>query len=253
MNKKVLVTGSTRGIGRAIAEKFHTQGWNVVITARGEKEINDVTSHFCEKRKNSAIGIKADLALATEIILLKEEIEKNWLNLDCIVFNIGSGSGTKGLSTTAAENERILRINFLDVTKTCDALLPLIKKKANSRIIFIGSIAQEINVNAPISYAYAKRALSNYAVSKSMELASQNISVNVINPGHILTKDGVWERKMLNSKDEFSKFVSEKIPLGKIGQPEEVADLTFAMVNNEFSNYLTGASITVDGGATLSY
>jgi NAD(P)-dependent dehydrogenase (short-subunit alcohol dehydrogenase family) len=251
MAKKVLVTGSTKGIGKAVAEKFHSQGWGVGITARGQTEISEITTVFNQKRQKSAIGIKADLSSVVETINLKHHLEQEWQELDCIVFNVGSGSGTKGLISTSEENELSLRTNYLDVVRTFRHLQSLINKEVGGSIVFIGSIAQEVNVKAPISYSYAKRALNNFALAQSVELASKKISVNSINPGHILTKDGVWERKMQNNKVEFEKFISQNIPLGRIGQVDDVAELVFLTANNDFGKYLTGAQITLDGGTSL--
>ena len=151
MAKKVLVTGSTKGIGKAVAEKFHSQGWNVGITARGQEEISEITNLFNQKRQNSAIGIKADLSSKEETNNLKNHLEREWQEIDCIVFNVGSGSGTKGLTSTSEENELLLRTNFIDVVRSFRVLLPLVKKEMGASLIFIGSIAQEINVNAPVT------------------------------------------------------------------------------------------------------
>ena len=252
MAKKVLVTGSTKGIGKAIAEKFHSQGWDVGITARGQTEINEIVNLFNQKRQNSAIGVKADLSSKDEIINLKHRLEQEWKEIDCIVFNVGSGSGTKGLTSTFEENILSFRTNYLDVVRTFRHLQSLMNKEMGGSIVFIGSIAQEVNVNAPISYSYAKRALNNFALAQSLEFASRKISVNLINPGHILTKNGIWERKMQNSKEEFEKFISQNIPLGRIGQVEDVAELVFLTANNDFRKYLTGTRITLDGGTSLT-
>jgi 3-oxoacyl-[acyl-carrier protein] reductase len=252
MAKKVLVTGSTKGIGKAIAEKFHSQGWDVGITARGQTEINETVNLFNQKRQNSAIGVKADLSSKDEIINLKHRLEQEWKEIDCIVFNVGSGSGTKGLTSTFEENILSFRTNYLDVVRTFRHLKSLMNKEMGGSIVFIGSIAQEVNVNAPISYSYAKRALNNFALAQSLEFASRKISVNLINPGHILTKNGIWERKMQNSKEEFEKFISQNIPLGRIGQVEDVAELVFLTANNDFRKYLTGTRITLDGGTSLT-
>jgi len=252
MVKKVLVTGSTKGIGKAIAEKFHSQGWDVGITARGQTEINEIANLFNQKRQNSAIGVKVDLSSKDEIINLKHRLEQEWKEIDCIVFNVGSGSGTKGLTSTFEENILSFRTNYLDVVRTFRHLQSLMNKEMGGSIVFIGSIAQEVNVNAPISYSHAKRALNNFALAQSLEFASRKISVNLINPGHILTKNGIWERKMQNSKEEFEKFISQNIPLGRIGQVEDVAELVFLTANNDFRKYLTGTRITLDGGTSLT-
>ena len=252
MAKKVLVTGSTKGIGKAIAKKFHNEGWDVAITSRGEAEISEITNLFNQKRQNSAIGIKADLSSTDETRNLKQNLQQEWQEIDCIVFNVGSGSGTKGLLSTSKENELLLRTNYSDVVRSFRLLLPLIKKEIGSSLIFIGSIAHEVNVNAPISYSYAKRALNNFILAKSLELAHEKISVNLVNPGHILTKGGTWERKMENNNVEFKKFVSKNIPLGRMGKVEDVADLVFAYSNQEFSKYLTGVRINLDGGTSIN-
>ena len=251
MAKKVLITGSTKGIGKAVAEKFHSQGWDVGITARGQSEVIEIINLLNQQRQNSAIGIKADLSSIEETTNLKHRLQQEWHEIDCIVFNVGSGSGTKGLMATSEENELSLRTNYIDVVRTFKTLLPLVKLDMGASLIFIGSIAQEINVKAPISYSYSKRALNNFALAQSLELASKEISVNLINPGHILTKDGVWERKMQKSKEEYGKFISQNIPLGRIGQVEDVADLVFLTANNDFGKYLTGTRITLDGGTSL--
>jgi 3-oxoacyl-[acyl-carrier protein] reductase len=122
-----------------------------------------------------------------------------------------------------------------------------------SSLIFIGSIAQEINVKAPISYSYAKRALNNFVMAQALALAPEKISVNLINTGHILTRGGTWEKKMEQNKIEFEEFISKNIPVGRIGQVQEVADLVFAYSNQEFSNYLTGVRINLDGGTSISF
>jgi len=252
MNKRVLVTGSTKGIGRAVVEKFHNQGWDVGVTAREESNIRDLANQFNQQRPNSAIGIKADLSLKDEVKFLKQRLEQEWQKIDCIVFNVGSGSGTKSLASTYGENQLLLNTNYVDVVRTFKNLLPLVKKETGSSLIFIGSIAQEVNVKAPISYSYAKRALNNFVLAQALELASDKISVNLINPGHILTKGGIWEKKMDQSKIEFEEFVSQNIPLGRIGQVQEVADLVFACSNNEFTKYLTGIRISLDGGTSIN-
>ena len=97
--------------------------------------------------------------------------------------------------STSSENELLLKTNYLDVVRTFNYLLPLVKKEKGSSLIFIGSIAQEINVKAPISYSYAKRALNNFVMAQAIEIAPEKISVNIINPGHILTRGGTWEKK----------------------------------------------------------
>lgn len=251
MNKKVLITGSTKGIGKAIVEKFHSQNWDVGIVARDKNAIHEFTNTLNLQRKESAYGIGVDLSSTEENLYLKKRIEQDLKELDCIVFNVGSGKGERGLNATSDDNLKLLRINYLDVAKSLRILLPLVRKNTNSSIIFIGSIAQEKNVQAPIAYAYAKRALNIFVSALALELASQKISVNLVNPGHIFTEDGVWGNKMKNSQIEFEEFIIKNVPLGSIGQVNYVAEIIFNLTDHEYRKFLTGARINLDGGTSL--
>lgn len=252
MIKKVLVTGSTRGIGLSVAERFHSKGWNICLNGRNQNKLAEISEKLNKERLNSSLGIKADLSLDSERNILSEMIISQWGTLDCIIFNIGSGHGTKGFSSTMEENLASLRTNFLDVVNSFNKLRKLLSRDQPSSIIFIGSIAQHSNVNAPFSYAYSKKALNNFAKYQAIALSKQKVSVNVINPGHILTEGGVWARKKQESIVEFNNFISENIPVQRIGTSEEVAELAYMMVNGNYNNFITGSQMNIDGGTSIN-
>ena len=253
MPKKVLVTGSTRGIGKAIIERFHSGNWDVCISGRNINQVKDLTHNLNGIRENSATGIAVDLESKSESNKLFESIKNIWGELDCIVFNIGSGSGIKGLGATFEENELSTRINFTNIVKQFNALIDLIKlNNHGGSVIFIGSIAQEINVYAPISYSNSKRALNVFAKYQASTLASRKIRVNVINPGHILTETGVWNKKRIEAPESFNDFIGKNIPIGSIGKVEEIAEAVFFCADGSTQNFLVGASIDVDGGTSLN-
>lgn len=252
MSKKVLVTGSTRGIGKAIIERFHSGNWDVCISGRNINQVEDLANNLNGIRENSAIGLAVDLEVKSELNGLFDLIKKPWGELDCIVFNIGSGSGAKGLTSTFDENELSTRINFTNIVKQFNTIIDLIKlNKQGGSVIFIGSIAQEINVNAPISYSNSKRALNVFAKYQASTLASRKIRVNVINPGHILTETGVWDKKRIDAPESFNDFIEENIPIGSIGKVGEIAEAVFFCADSPNRNFLVGASIDVDGGTSL--
>jgi 3-oxoacyl-[acyl-carrier protein] reductase len=251
MTKKLLVTGSTRGIGLGIAEKFHFEGWNVCINGRNQDLVTQITDGLNRKRRESSIGIRSDLSRVSEINLMSEVIKNQWGALDCIVFNIGSGHGTKGISSTMEENLSSLKTNFLDVINSFNKLKKLLSQGETSSVIFIGSIAQDTNVNAPISYAYSKKALNNFARYQAIALSQAKVSVNVINPGHIFTEGGVWAQKKQNSLEGFNEFIAENIPAQRVGTTSEVAELAFSVTNDFLGNFLSGVSINLDGGTSL--
>jgi NAD(P)-dependent dehydrogenase (short-subunit alcohol dehydrogenase family) len=253
MTKKVLVTGSTKGIGKAVAEKFHNQGWNVCLNGRNPIRVNELTTNLNQLREHSAIGIDSDFDSVQKNEIVRNFISKEWGSLDCIIFNIGSGSGTKGIDSTFQENLALLSINFMNTIKCFNSLYPLLEKSDYASIFIIGSIAQKVNVNAPIAYSYSKRALNMFGKAQALNLAKHKISVNIINPGHILTLDGVWDRKQKESSQLFDNFVAENIPVGRIGQVNDIAGTIFSLANEKSGNFLTGSNLNLDGGTSLKY
>lgn len=252
MPKKLLVTGSTKGIGKAIVERFHEDNWDVCISGRSNVHVENLQNTLNIIRKNSAIGASVDLSQESDIKNLFNYIKNLWGNLDCIVFNVGSGSGPKGIRSSFENNLSLLQINYTNVVKNFNFLSTLLAKNPNGgNIIFIGSISQDFNVKAPVAYSYSKRAMNNFAKSQALELASKNIKVIAVNPGHILTADGVWWKKKQESPQDFVEFVAQNIPTGKIGKGVNVAELVFSCVNQNLDSFFTGQSLTIDGGTSL--
>lgn len=252
MTQKVLVTGSTKGIGKGILEKFHTENWDVCISGRNQKVMKDIQNNLNNIRGNSAIGLVADLSNNSKANELFQYINQNWGRLDCVVFNIGSGTGTRGIDTTFESNLELIKLNFLNTVNQFESLLPLIENSKNGgSIIFIGSIAHNFNVRAPFAYSYSKRALNIFAKYQALRLARNQIRVNIINPGHILTEDGIWNRRKGESEELFEQFVSENIPLGNIGEVEDIAKVVFNCASGSLTDYLIGQSISIDGGTSI--
>ena len=253
MIKKILVTGSTKGIGRGIAQKFQENGWKVCITGRNEQEVNDIVSEFNSSRKDSTIGLAADLSQINEINRVKKYISSQWGFLDSIVLNIGSGSGPRGINSPFIENKKLMEVNYINPVKNFNIFLDLLKSKNSSSVIFIGSIAQEVNVGAPTAYSYSKKALNIFAKSQALNLASSKISVNVINPGHIFTENGKWAQKKNPLQGEFENFISKNIPVGRMGRLDDVSSVIFKLLEKNDNDYLTGASFNLDGGTSLLF
>ena len=252
MTKKILITGSTKGIGKGIAQKFQENGWQVCITGRNEQEVNYIVSEFNSNRKDSAIGLASDLSQIKEINQVKKFISNQWGYLDSMVFNIGSGSGPRGINSSFSENKELMEVNYINPVKNFNIFLDLLKSENSSSIIFIGSIAQEVNVGAPISYSYSKKALNIFAKSQASNLATRKISVNVINPGHIFTENGRWGQKS-NLQGEFENFISKNIPVGRMGQIDDVSNIIYKLLEKSDNDYLTGASLNLDGGTSLLF
>jgi 3-oxoacyl-[acyl-carrier protein] reductase len=254
MNKRVLVTGSTKGIGQGILKKFHEENWDVCVTGRNNQQVTKLQKELNEIRKNSAIGLGIDLGLKSDINKLFNFVKSTWGELDCLVLNIGSGSGQKGVDTSFESNYLSVKINYADVVNQFRVFSQLLEiNKSGGDILLIGSIAQALNVKAPISYSYSKRAISIFARHEALKLASKKIAVNVVNPGHVMTEEGTWGKRKKESPIIYNEFISSNIPRGVICKVENVAELVFSLTNKKLSGMLTGENISIDGGTTINF
>jgi len=251
IEKKILITGSTKGIGKGIAQKFQENGWQVCLNGRNAMEVEQKVEQLNSIRKNSAIGIASDLSQIKEVNRVKNYILKQWGYLDSIVLNIGSGRGTTGIHSSFDENKNLLEVNYINPVKNFNVFLNLFKNNSPKSVIFIGSIAQETNVGAPMTYSYAKKALNVFAKSQALKQSINQISINVINPGHIYTDNSRWKRNREDSSAELENYVSKNIPVGRIGETEDVSQIIFNILENNHGSFLTGASLTIDGGTSL--
>lgn len=254
MPNRILVTGSTMGIGKGILERFHARNWDVCVTGRDSTKVNEIKYKLNQIRKNSIIGFDCDLGQKTDVEKLRELVKEKWGTIDCLVLNIGSGSGSKGLSAEYMENIQSVHKNFLNTVNNFYSFAPFLEgNDKGGSIVFIGSIAQSCNVNSPVAYAYSKRALNTFSKYQALRLAKRNIMVNVVNPGHIMTAKGTWSEKRNESPYLFNEFVSKNIPVGRIGEVEDIAEFVFLGADRNSKNFLTGQQITIDGGTSSLY
>jgi 3-oxoacyl-[acyl-carrier protein] reductase len=167
------------------------------------------------------------------------------------VINVGSGSGSVGVATDFEQNRQQIEDNFLTVYRTLKILGSTICKNKNSRIIIIGSVAGKVNVRAPFNYSSAKSAIVNLMKDYVRKLAQDGISVNLINPGHTLTPNGNWDKKLQEDPNGVQNILTKFVPLKRLGSGSDLAELVFLLTEYK-SNYLNGAQIEIDGGLTIS-
>ena len=249
MNKKVLVTGSTKGIGLEIARKFSNSGWKVLATSRNPVNVLHFKSDL--NKKENIDYFKVDFRSNDEINELRKTIVNLYENIDCLVINVGSGSGSVGVATDFEQNRQQIEDNFLTVYRTLKILGSTICKNKNSRIIIIGSVAGKVNVRAPFNYSSAKSAIVNLMKDYVRKLAQDGISVNLINPGHTFTPNGNWDKKLQEDPNRVQNILTKFVPLKRLGSGSDLAELVFLLTEYK-SNYLNGAQIEIDGGLTIS-
>ena len=270
-DKVVVVTGSSRGIGKAIAKEFAKNGYSVVLNARDEEELKQASKEIENETKQNNNNDNGKIALVVGDISqeqtsksLIEEAIKRFGRLDVLVNNAGiSGASKKISELTADEWEKVIDINLKGAfICTRDALKHMLQNydknsqsysdiknnnNGNYSIINISSVHESIPQSESTPYAASKGGMMMLTKTVALEVADKGIRVNGIAPGAIATD---MNKDML--EDEEKKNQEEQnIPMHRIGQPEEIASVALFLASPAAS-YITGTTIYVDGGLTLT-
>lgn len=242
-NKVAIVTGSSRGIGRAIAEAFAREGASVVINSRKIEDAKP-TAESISSSGGKAIAIAADVSKREDVKLLINETIKAFGKLDIMVNNAGIVTMEAFIDLKEENWDRLIAVD-LKGTYICsqEAAKQMIKQNSGGKIINTASIAGTIGFAGTAHYSAAKAGVIELTKVMAIELAKYKINVNAIGPGIIdtdMTKD------FLNDPQYKAQFLS-RIPLGRIGKPEDIAPIAVYLASEE-SGYVTGETFYVDGG-----
>lgn len=249
MPKRVLVTGSSRGIGFAIAQQFLVENWNVCVTGKSFESMNLSREKFDMVKKEDMFEI-VDFKNKKNVFTLREKVLKSWGALDALIVNVGSGRGFKSISSPFEDNLNLFDTNFFTAYNSITILKDLLLKSKESSIIIIGSIASTINVDAPINYAMSKKALENLSEYFSVNLSTYGVRVNCVHPGHINVEDGIWSRRNQENPTEFKKFLRSNTLRNRLIEPSEIGDFVFKLCDSNFSKSSTGSTYVIDGGTS---
>ena len=240
--KRTLVTGGTRGIGRAIVETLVAEGADVALCARSEDSVRQ-TAAALEGRgvriHARAVDARDGEALRTFITGAAEAMG----GLDALVHNVSGWGGTD-----EAAWRTTFEVDLLGAVRCVEAALPALKASGAGAIVFISSTAAVEAFRGPRSYNAIKAALLAHANSLSQALAGDGIRVNSVSPGPIFHKDGPWDNVQKNDPALYEK-TRAGIPMGRMGTPQEVANATVFLASPAAS-FITGTNIIVDGGFT---
>jgi len=244
--KKALITGGNSGIGLATARLFIDEGAQVAITGRDQKTLDQAVAELGP----NARGYRADLTIADDRKRLFAFLAKDFGKLDIVFANAGISGRTPTGSTDESIFESVIHTNLNGAFFTVNSAAPLLND--NSSIIFNGSVHNYLGQPGLAAYAAAKGGLVSMARAIAADLAPRNIRVNVVAPG--ATKTPIWKRgpRASMSTDEsakLAKFLSSAIPLGRWGEPEELAKAVLFLASED-SSYVNAVELMVDGGAT---
>ncbi len=234
-NKIALVTGASRGIGRAIALSLSRKGAKVAVNFHSsEKEAKALCSQI-EEEGGIAIAVKADVSESTEVNTMLKEIKNRFGNVEILVNNAGIAKKQLIENVSAEDFDTTLKVNLRSGFLVTQAVLPAMRKQKWGRIIFISSVAAQTGGVVAVDYAASKAGQLGMMRHYAKNLAAEGITSNAISPALIET-DMVKDLEGVNP---------EVIPVKRFGKVEEVASMALEIINN---GYITGQTFNVDGG-----
>ncbi len=240
--KIAVVTGGSRGIGRAIAEDLAANGASVVVNYHSNSEAAENVVTGIQETGGTAVAIQADVSdLKAAQNLIKTTID-TFGQIDILVNNAGTTRDTLIMMMKEEQWDTVINTNLKSVFNCCKAAArPMVRRKKGGRIINIASVAGIVGQAGQTNYAASKAGIIGFSKSLAKELGSRNITVNVVAPGFVLTDlTSGLDEELVNKSLEF-------IPLGRWGEAQEIANLVTFLASDK-SSYITGEVIQVDGG-----
>ena len=242
--KTALVTGASRGIGRAIAIRLASEGAAVAINYAGNVKAAEEVKAVIEAAGGRAMLVQADVADSTAVDAMIKAVIEAFGQIDILVNN--AGITRDGLLMRMKEEDwhAVINTNLKGIFHCTKAVSKLMMKKRYGRIVNMASVVGLIGNAGQSNYAAAKAGVIGFSKSMARELASRGITVNMVAPGFIDTD------MTAVLPDKVREAMVADIPLGKIGTPENVADAVVFLVSDQAS-YITGQTINVDGGMVM--
>ena len=249
-NKKVLITGASRGIGLAIAESFLKEGAKTCLISRGSNNLfeNEKKLQDCYGFDN-VFACKCDCTEVESLKNLKEEVKDRWGDLDIVIVNVGDGGSVPAALPDDKQWQKTWINNFESALQTARTFLPMLEKSKGC-LLFISSIAGVEAFGAPTDYSTAKSAIIALAKNMARKLASVNVRVNVIAPGNVYFKGGSWDKKIQQDKQRVNQIIKSTVPMNRFATPQEIADSAVFLCSDRAS-FITGTTLVIDGGQTV--
>ena len=240
--KKVVITGGSKGIGRAIANLMVAEGAHVAICARNADEVSTAVTEL--SAAGSAIGEAVDVADKAALQGWITSAAETLGGIDILIPNVSAGGGQMDENGWRAN----LEVDILGTTNAIEAAMPSLQASDAGSIVAIGTTAAVEEFMGPQTYNAMKAALIVHAQGLAQALAGSGIRVNVVSPGPIFIEGGAWDFIKANMADIYNGTVANQ-PTGRMGTAEEVANAV-AFIASPAASWVTGVNLVVDGGFT---
>ncbi|NMF62679.1 3-oxoacyl-[acyl-carrier-protein] reductase [Brasilonema octagenarum] len=241
--KVAIVTGASRGIGRAIALELAELGANIVVNYASSSNAAEEVVDTITKAGGSAIALQADVSQVDQVEALVNTVTKKFNRVDILVNNAGITRDTLLLRMKPEDWQAVIDLNLTGVFLCTRAVSKIMLKQRSGRIINITSVAGQMGNPGQANYSAAKAGVIGFTKTIAKEFASRGITVNAVAPGFIATD---------MTSDINAEEIIKYIPLARYGQPEEVAGMVRFLAADSAAAYITGQVFNVDGGMVMA-
>ena len=250
--KVAVVTGASRGLGRAIAMGLAAEGCCLVVCARGKDALEAVREEITRRHGVPVLAKRADLTVPGEPEALIKTAVDHFGAVQLLVNNAGGNRRGKFADLSDEDWDDILTLNLKMHLRASRAAIPHMNTAGSGAILFIGSIfGREAGGPGLSIYNATKSALISAAKIMALELAPDNIRVNTLAPGSIRFPGGSWDKRVKSDPEGMKVFIADNLPIGRFGTAEEIADVAVFLLSDRAS-LITGACLNVDGGQSRS-
>jgi NAD(P)-dependent dehydrogenase (short-subunit alcohol dehydrogenase family) len=240
--KRALVTGGTKGIGKAIAEEFLQLGAEVIIVARREKEVGEL-ARLWQAEGRPVTGVTADVSAEEDRQRIATAIAERWGRLDVLVNNAGMNIRKKLAEYEKAEWRQVMETNLFSAVEMCRLCLPFLRAGEAPAVINVSSVSGLQDTQSGAPYGMSKAAMIQLTRNLAAEWAESGIRVNAVSPWYT---DTPLAGPVLSQPDRLRRIL-ERTPMGRVAQAEEVA-AAVAFLAMDKASYITGQNIAIDGG-----
>ena len=242
--KVAIVTGASRGIGRAVAIALAAEGAKVAVNYAKSSQAADAVVAEIEEMGSEAIALQADVAQTDQVDALFSAVLEQWGRIDVLVNNAGIARDTLLIRMKLEDWQAVIDLNLTGVFLCTKAASKVMLKQRSGRIINVTSVVGEMGNAGQANYSASKAGVIGFTKSIAKEVASRGITVNAVAPGFITTD--------MTADLKIGEEVLKMIPLGRYGEPDEVAGLIRFLAADAAAAYITGQVINVDGGMVMA-